>query len=94
MLESILKFLKDLVSSPVNPDKASHTKLWSNVGMAAMTYVFLRQGHAGTLTEWYMWAFAAVVAAPQLISELISLRWGVSARSNKEESDEEKSNGR
>lgn len=91
MLQSILRFLKDLVRSPVNPDKASHTKLWSNIGMAAMTYVFLRQGHAGTLTEWYMWAFAAVVAAPQLISKLISLRWGMSAEiGNKNNSDEER----
>lgn len=73
----MLKFLKDLVRSSVNPDKASHTKFWSNIGMAAMTAVFIKQGIDGTLTEWYMWAYAAVVAAPQLVSKLISLRWGV-----------------
>ena len=87
MLKSILKFLKDLVRSPVNPEKASHTKFWSNIGLAAMTAVFLDLGFKGTLTEWYMWVYAPTVAAPQLISKLISLRWGVEAQ-RREESDQ------
>lgn len=77
MLKSIMKFLKDLVRSPVDPEKASHTKFWSNIGLASMTAVFLYWGFRGTLTEWYMWVYAPTVAAPQLISKLISLRWGV-----------------
>ncbi len=77
MLKSIMKFLKDLVRSPVDPAKASHTKFWSNIGLASMTAVFLYWGFKGTLTEWYMWVYAPTVAAPQLISKLISLRWGV-----------------
>ncbi|UDW09800.1 hypothetical protein [Escherichia phage 18-1-2] len=87
MLKSILKFLKDLVRSPVNPEKASHTKFWSNIGLAAMTAVFLDWGFKGTLTEWYMWVYAPTVAAPQLISKLISLRWGVESQ-RREESDQ------
>lgn len=71
------KFLKDLVRSSVDPDKSSHTKLWSNIGMAAMTIVFLWYGYQGTLPEWYMWVYAPTVAAPNLLSKLINLRWGV-----------------
>ncbi|AKJ73469.1 capsid and scaffold protein [Salmonella phage 40] len=49
MLKSLLKFIKDLVRSPVDPDKASHTKFWSNIGLASMTAVFLYWGFNGTL---------------------------------------------
>lgn len=52
-----------------------------------MTAVFLDWGFKGTLTEWYMWVYAPTVAAPQLISKLISLRWGVEAQ-RREESDQ------
>ena len=75
----MLKFLKDLVRSPVDPQKVSHTKLWSNIGMAAMTAVFLYWGFKGILTEWYLWVYAPTVAAPHLISKLISLRYGVTS---------------
>lgn len=76
----LIKFLKDLVRSPIDPDKASHTKFWSNIGLAAMTIIFLYWGFKGTLTEWYMWVYAPTVAAPQLISKLISLRWGLALK--------------
>ena len=75
----MLKFLKDLVRSPVDPQKTSHTKLWSNIGMAAMTAVFLYWGFKGILTEWYLWVYAPTVAAPHLISKLISLRYGITS---------------
>lgn len=73
----MFKFLMDLVRSPLNPDKASHTKFWSNVGMLSMTIVFLNYGIKESLPEWYMWVYASAVAAPQLLSKLISLRWGI-----------------
>lgn len=84
----MLKFFKDLVRSTGDPQKASHTKLWSNVGMAAMTAVFLYWGFKGTLTEWYLWVYAPTVAAPHLISKLISLRYGI-APDPKSTSDQE-----
>lgn len=46
--------------------------------MASMTAVFLYYGFTNTLEEWYLWVYAPTVAAPQLISKLISLRWGIS----------------
>lgn len=71
------KFLKDLVTSGIDPEKASHTKFWSNVGMFSMTAVFLWYGFNNNLPEWYMWVYAPTVAAPHLLSELINLRWGI-----------------
>ena len=50
-----------------------------------MTAVFLYWGFKGTLTEWYMWVYAPTVAAPQLISKLISLRWGVTEAQREEQ---------
>lgn len=85
----IMKFLKDLVRSPTDPDKASHTKFWSNIGLASMTAVFLYWGFKGTLTEWYMWVYAPTVAAPQLISKLISLRWGLAIKAAEDEDKQE-----
>lgn len=76
----MLKFFKDLVTSAVEPDKASHTKVWSNIGMAAMTAVFLWYGFNNILPEWYVWVYAPTVVAPHLLSDLINLRWGLASK--------------
>lgn len=81
----VKKFIKDLIRSPVDSDKASHTKLWSNIGMASMTAVFLYWGFKDTLPEWYVWVYAPTVAAPQLISKLISLRYGITTEQRSEQ---------
>lgn len=70
------KFLKQLVQSDVIPDKPSHNKFWSNIGMLCLTVVFCKLGWEGTLPEWYGYLYAATVATPQLISKFITLRWG------------------
>lgn len=84
------KFFRDLVTSQLEPSKASHTKFWSNVGMAAMTVVFVWYGFNNTLPEWYVWVYAPTVVAPHLLSDLINLRWGIAKKeaevSNNEES--------
>lgn len=85
----MLKFFKDLVQSPIDAQKVSHTKLWSNIGMAAMTAVFLYWGFKGILTEWYLWVYAPTVAAPHLISKLISLRYGVTPPEQKTPNEQE-----
>ena len=84
----MLKFLKDLVRSSVQPEKASHTKFWSNIGMFSMTIIFLNYGFKESLPEWYMWVYASAVAAPQLLSKLISLRWGIAPAEDKTKSQE------
>lgn len=77
------KFLKQLVQSDVIPDKPSHNKVWSNIGMLCLTVVFCKLGWEGTLPEWYGYLYAATVAAPQLISKFITLRYGI--REDREE---------
>lgn len=76
MFKKIKSFLWMLVEAPEDPNKVSQTKLWSNIGMLAMTVVFLHMGYTNTLQEWYAWIYAPSVACPQLISKFISLRWG------------------
>lgn len=85
----MLKFLKDLVTSQAEPGKASHTKFWSNIGMGAMTAVFLWYGFNNTLPEWYVWVYAPTVVAPHLISDLINLRWGLASVKKDNSPDEE-----
>lgn len=85
----MLKFLKDLVTSQAEPTKASHTKFWSNVGMGAMTAVFLWYGFNNTLPEWYVWVYAPTVVAPHLLSDLINLRWGIASVKKDNPSDED-----
>lgn len=83
-MKSLIKFLKDLVRSSSDADKSSHTKFWSNMGLCSMTIIFLYWGFKEILPEWYMWVYAPTVAAPHLISKLISLRWGMSPRKDTE----------
>ena len=83
------KFLKQLVQSDVIPDKPSHNKVWSNIGMLCLTVVFCKLGWEGTLPEWYGYLYAATVAAPQLISKFITLRWGWKSRQSNNYSDNE-----
>lgn len=89
----MIKFLKDLVTSVAEPDKASHTKFWSNIGMLAMTIIFVHQGINGTLQDWYVWIYAPTVVAPHLLSDLINFRWGIPLKREKEaEKNKEDSN--
>lgn len=72
----LTQFLWGLVAASDDPTKVSQSKLWSNIGMAVMTGVFIHMGYNDTLPEWYAWIYAPSVACPQLISKFISLRWG------------------
>lgn len=74
---SVGTFLKQLVQSDITPGKSSHNKVWSNIGMLCLTVVFCKLGWEGTLPEWYGYLYAATVAAPQLISKFITLRYGI-----------------
>nr|DAH54715.1 MAG TPA: Protein of unknown function (DUF2644) [Caudoviricetes sp.] len=76
MFKKIKSFLWMLVEAPKDPNKVSQTKLWSNIGMLAMTIVFLHMGYTNTMQEWYAWIYAPSVACPHLVSKFISLRWG------------------
>lgn len=79
-----MNFLKELVTSEMETPSVSHTRLWSNIGMAAMTAVFLRMGFFTAIPEWYAWIYATVVVAPNLVSKLITLRWGIQMKEENE----------
>lgn len=80
----MFNFLSDLVRESNLETKFSHTKLWSNIGMAAMTAVFLRMGFFTAIPEWYAWIYATVVVAPNLVTKLITLRWGITMKEDNE----------
>lgn len=80
------EFMNDILKEGTVPGGFSHTKMWSNIGMAAMTAIFLRMGFFTAIPEWYAWIYATVVVAPNLISKLITLRWGIAM---KEDADKE-----
>lgn len=88
----MFSFFKGLVSSHSCGDKISHTKVWSNIGMASMTAVFIYLGFWGVLPEWYLFTYASVVAAPYLIDKIITLRWGISKPETDTKNIEEKAN--
>lgn len=73
-------FLKELVVSETKDVSVSHTRVWSNIGMLSMTAVFIYMGFVTQLPEWYGWIYATVVVAPNLISKLITLRWGIAMK--------------
>lgn len=80
-----MSFFKDLITPEGVDQRVSHTRLWSNIGMAAMTAVFLRMGFFTAIPEWYAWIYATVVVAPNLVSKLITLRWGIAMKEDSEE---------
>lgn len=60
----------------------SHTKLWANIGYAAMTYAFVADALAGGLTDMKLFAYGSVVAGSAAASKLISVRGKANARSD------------
>lgn len=72
--------------------KLSHTKLWSNFGLLAMTVVFVYRGLFGEIESMEMeyLMFGLIVVSPQLLSKFLNLRFGTSSNTppdsnNKEE---------
>lgn len=59
-------------------NKLSHTKLWSNIGLLAMTVVFIHRGFNVNIAdmEMEMLVYGLVVTAPQLLSKFITMRFG------------------
>lgn len=70
----ILKAL--ITSDDSGTPRISHTKLWSNLGMLAMTVVFLHMAFTHDLQEWYGWMYALVVTPTRLVNKFLSLKFG------------------
>ncbi len=65
-----------IIDSPVS--KISHTKVWSNIGMLAMTAAFLWMAYHGSLGWELFLIYAIAVTQPVLLSKFIDLRFGMS----------------
>lgn len=53
----------------------SHTKLWANIGYAALTIAFLSDALSGGLTDMKILAYGAVVTGSAAASKFISMRF-------------------
>lgn len=76
-MKKVTDFIMDLISSQdkTKKRKVSHTKMWSNIGMACMTVIFLYKGFGGSLEEWYGWMYAAVVTPTALLSKYLNYKF-------------------
>jgi hypothetical protein len=67
----MLNFLKNFLILDQNSGKLSHTKFWSNVGYAALTYTFVYAVKNGTTVDVMIWAlFGLVVVGNRTILQL------------------------
>lgn len=57
--------------------KLSHTKIWSNIGLAAMTAVFIYRGFFGNIADMEMelLVYGIVVTAPNLLGKFLNMRF-------------------
>lgn len=67
--------LSDLVKDP-GTGMLSHTKLWANIGYAALTVAFLADAFGGHLTDMKILAYGAVVTGSAVASKFLSMRYG------------------
>lgn len=66
--------IADLFADPAT-GALSHTRVWSNIGSAAATFVFVKAGVAGTL-DADIWAVYLVgVCGHAAVSKLLSLKY-------------------
>lgn len=70
--------LSDLIKDP-GTDMLSHTKLWANIGYAALTWAFVADAMNGGLTDMKILAYGAVVAGSATASKFLSMRYGKGA---------------
>lgn len=70
----MLSFVRDDKTGAV-----SHTKLWANVGYAAMTAVFLRLGWTGHVDAWFLFAYGSVVSGSHIAANLVNRRYGATS---------------
>lgn len=68
--------LSDLIKDE-KTGKLSHTKIWSNIGLAAMTAVFIHRGFFGNITDMEMelLVYGIVVTAPNLLGKFLNMRF-------------------
>lgn len=70
-----MKF-RDLICDP--DGSLSHTKVWSNIGFAAMTAAFVKTAALGDLTPELLLAYGAVLTAHHQISNYLGKKFAAS----------------
>lgn len=87
-----MKF-SDLITDPKD-NRISHTKVWSHIGMCAMTAVFVYRAFYGNIQdmEFEYWAYGLLVTAPNMVGKFLSFRFGKDIKNNVSNNQEE-SNG-
>lgn len=66
--------LRDLVADPAT-GRLSHTRLWSNVGLALACVVFVRQGWTGQMSSEFFGIFLAGVCGNAAVSKFLSMKY-------------------
>lgn len=68
----------NLMELITNNGKLSHTKLWSNIGLFAMTITFLYRALYGNIQDYEMemLVYGIVVTAPNLLGKFLNVRFG------------------
>jgi hypothetical protein len=54
--------------------KLRETAIWSNIGKATLTYGLCHQIKTGTLTEWFVAAYGAVVIMHEVAARVLNQR--------------------
>jgi hypothetical protein len=68
--------LSDLVVDSQDPNRISHTKLWSNIAYAAATAVFIVQAWKGTLQPDVWFIYLGIVGTHTTASKFLSMKYG------------------
>ena len=78
--------ISNLITDEKN-GRLSHTKVWSNIGLAALTVVFIHRAFYGNVQEMELeyWAYGLLVTAPNLIGKFFNMRFGGNLKYNKKE---------
>jgi len=63
--------LRDLVTDH-QTGKLRETAIWSNIGKATLTYGLCHQIKTGTLTEWFVAAYGAVVIMHEVAARVLN----------------------
>ena len=63
--------LRDLVTDH-QTGKLRETAIWSNIGKATLTYGLCHQIKTGTLTEWFVAAYGAVVIMHEVAERVLN----------------------
>lgn len=78
--------ISNLITDEKN-GRLSHTKVWSNIGLAALTVVFIHRAFYGNVQEMELeyWAYGLLVTAPNLIGKFFNMRFGTNFQQTKKD---------